>query len=316
MIGNEEERQYRESQASPGGSTGWWRPGGTSWWRPSWGAIFAGAFVTMAVFITLQMLGAGIGASVVDLTGSQTTSPRSLGIGALVWWFVMGLISLFIGGWVAGRLGWRLSKVDRALHGLTVWSLFYVAMFLLATTVLSALVGGGLSLLGSSVSAAGQAASTPQGQQAIQQTMQSQGINPQIIQQELARVLGGDGNQQANPGVVTAVNNYFKSSKTPQDRQQAVQAITQATGMSEAQANQMLTNLEQTGQQARQTTEKAANITGGTLIGVSIAMIIDAIVAMLGSIAAAMPPYKPPYEHEREHEVAARAGERTYAETR
>jgi hypothetical protein len=241
-----------------------------------------------------------------------------MGIGAAIWWFITGLIALFIGGWVAGRLGWRLSKVDRALHGLTMWGVFYVAMFLLATTALGTLLSGGFALLGTGVSAAGQAASTPQGQQAIQQTMQSQGVNPQMVQQEIARIMGGGAaqDQQGNANVVTTVNNYFKSGKTSQDRQQAVQAIMQATGMSEAQANQLLTNLEQASQQARQTTEKAANITGGTLIGLSIAMIIGAIVAMLGSIAAAMPPYKPPYEHEREHEVAARAGERTYAQTR
>jgi len=309
MIGNEEEHEYAVSRSVPEVRTGWW--------RPSWGAIFAGAFVTLAVFLTLQILGAGIGASALDLTGTRTTSARSMGIGAGIWWFITGLIALFIGGWVAGRLGWRANKTDRALHGLAVWSVFYVAMFLLATTALSALVGGGLSLLGSSVSAAGQVASTPEGQQAIQQTTQSQGINLQIVQQEMARILGGAAqpNQQANPSVVAAVNDYLKSARTPQDRQQAVQAITQGTGMSEAQANQMLTNLERAGQQARQTTEKAANITGGTLIGLSIAMIIGAIVAALGSVVAAAPSWPvPPREHE--HDRGVRTRTETYAETR
>ena len=102
----------------------------------------------------------------------------------------MGLIALFIGGWVAGRLGWRANRIDRALHGLTVWSIFYVALFLLVTTALGTVVGGGISLLGSSVSAAGQAASTPQGQQAIQQTLESWGLSSQSIQQEVAKALG------------------------------------------------------------------------------------------------------------------------------
>ncbi len=325
MMGHEEEREY-----GPGGSVHEWR---TGWRRISWGAIFAGAFVTMAIFITLQLLGAGIGALSLDLTGTRTTSPTSLGIGAAIWWFITGLIALFIGGWVAGRLGWRSAKVDRALHGLTVWAVFYVALFLMVTTALGALMGGGLSLLGSSVSAAGQVASTPQGQQAMQQTMQGQGISSQSIQEQIARIMGAGGsqpqNQQANAQVTAAVNNYLQSARTPQDRQRAVQTITQATGMSEDQANQMLSNLEQSGQQvsgqqvagqqakeqAKATTEKTANITGGTLIGMSVAMIVGAIVAVLGSLAAAMPPYVPPFEREREHEVAAR-GERTYAGTR
>jgi hypothetical protein len=299
MVGNEEEREY-----VAGGHTH--EGGAPGWRRTSWAAIFAGALVTLAVFLTLQILGAGIGASALDLTGSRITSARSFGIGAAIWWFITGLIALFIGGWVAGRLSWRLDRLERALHGLTVWSLFYVAMFLLTLTALGTLVGGGISLLSSGVSAAGQAATTPEGQQAMQQTMQSQGLSPQIIQQELAKILGG--NQQGNPSVAAAVNDYLKSSRTPQDRQQAVQAITQATGMSEAQANQMLTNMEQAGQQARETTEKTANITGGTLIGMSIAMIIGAIVAALGSVAAPAPPLVPVHEHER----VATTGGRTY----
>lgn len=307
MVGNEEEREY-----VVGGHT---HEGPAGWRRISWGAIFAGAFVTLAVFLTLQILGAGIGASALDLTGSRITSARSLGIGAAIWWFITGLIALFIGGWVAGRLGWRLDKLDRALHGLTVWSVFYIAMFLLTLTALSALVGGGISLLGSGVSAAGQAAATPQGQQAIQQTMESQGLSPQIIQQELAKIIGGGAapqNQQGNADVATAVNNYLKSSRTPQDRQQAAQAIAQASGMSEAQANQMLTNLERAGQQAKETGEKAANITGGTLIGLAIAMIIGAIAAVLGSLTATAPSvYIPPRERER-----VKPAERTYAQTR
>ncbi len=309
MVMHEHEEEHEYETSAP--TREWYTP----WRRTSWGAIFAGAFVALGVFLMLQILGAGIGASTIDLTGREVTSARSLGIGAAIWWLVTGLIALFIGGWVAGRLGWRAAKVDRALHGLTMWAVFYVAMFLLVSSALGALLGGGLSLLGGTVSAAGQVASTPEGQQAIQQTLQSQGISPQIIQQELARIMGGAPNQQANPGVVTAVNDYFNSAKTPQDRQQAVQAISQATGMSPAQANQMLTNLERANQQVKQTAEKAANITGGTLIGLSIAIIIGAIVAVLGSLAAAMPPYVPPYEREREHEAAA-ARERTYAGTR
>jgi MFS family permease len=326
MMGSEEEREY-----GPSGSVHEWRAG---WRRISWGAIFAGAFVTMAIFITLQLLGAGIGALSLDLTGSRTTSSTSLGIGAAIWWLITGLIALFIGGWVAGRLGWRPAKVDRALHGLTTWAVFYVALFLMVSTALGALLGGGLSLLGSSVSAAGQVASTPQGQQAMQQTMQSQGVNAQSIQQQIDKIMGAGAsqqNQQANAQVTAAVNNYLSSTRTPQDRQRAVQTITQATGMSEDQANQMLSNLEQSGQpvsgqqvagerakeQAKETGERTANITGGTLVGISIAMILGAIVAVLGSLAAAMPPYVPPYERERERErEAAAARERTYAGTR
>lgn len=306
MVGNEEEREYVS-----GGTVFQGRAG----WRPSWGAIFAGAFVTLAVFLTLQLLGAGIGASSIDLTGNRVTSAKSLGIGAAIWWFITGLIALFIGGWVAGRLGWRANKIDRALHGLTVWAIFYVAVFLLVTTAMGAVVGGGISLLSSGVSAAGQAASTPQGQQAIQQTLESWGLSSAGIQQEITKALGpgtSEQNPQASKDVATAVNNYLNSSRTPQDRQQLSQTITQATGMSQAQANQMISNIERTAQQAKQTSEKAANVTGATFIGLAISMIIGAIVAVIGSLVATAPPVTYDYERERR----AKAGAGAYASTR
>jgi hypothetical protein len=158
MVGNQEEREY----SAGGGVREWW----TGWRRASWGAIFAGTFVAVALFLVLQVLGAGIGLKAINLTHRGAANAEALGIGAMVWSYVMGLISLFIGGWTAGRLGWRPSKIDRILHGLTVWSFFYLVMFLLAATALGALTGGSLPLLGSSISAAGQAASTPPGQQA------------------------------------------------------------------------------------------------------------------------------------------------------
>jgi hypothetical protein len=299
MMSNEEEREY-----GPGGEYA--REVRTGWRRPSWGAIFAGAFVTMAIFLTLQVLGAGIGASALDLTGREVTSATSMGIGAAIWWFITGLIALFIGGWVTGRLGWRAAKVDRILHGVTTWSLFYVAMFLLTLTALSALVGGGVSLLSSGVSAAGQAAASPQGQQA----MQSQGINLQTLQQEIAKIMGG-GAAQGNESLTAAINDYLKGPRTPQDRQQLAQTITQNTGMSQDQANRMIANLERAGQQAKETGEEAANVTGVSFILLSISMLLGAVAAALGSLLAPAPTHI--VEYEREH---VRPGERTYTTTR
>jgi len=300
MLGHEheEEREYSE-----GGYLQDWRRG---WRRISWGAIFAGAFVTLAVFLTLQILGAGIGLSAVDLTGREVTSARSLGIGAAIWWLLTGLIALFIGGWVAGRLGWLANKLDRVLHGLTVWAVFYAIMFVLATTALGALAGGGLAALGGTASAAGQAAaSSPEGQ--------GQGLSLDVIQQEVARMMGADAaaqDPQASSKLVSAVSDYYRGSKTPQERQQLVQTIMQTTGKSEAEANRMIDNLDRKVQQAKETGEQAANITGASLIGMAISMLLGAVAAMLGSLLAPAPRFVPPYERGRE--AGARAEERTY----
>ncbi|MBM4024429.1 MAG: hypothetical protein FJ280_03360 [Planctomycetes bacterium] len=300
MLGNEEERGY--------GEHGYVREWRTGWRRISWGSIFAGTLVTLAVFLTLQMLGAGIGAATIDLTGRETTSPRALGIGAAIWWLITGLIALFIGGWVAGRLAWLPSKLDRALHGLTVWGLFYVIMFLVATTALSALVGGGIALLGSGVSAAGQAAGSGQGQGVIEQTLQSIGLSPEIIRQEIAKAVGGG--RQADDSLLADINEYLQGPRTPQDRQQLAQEIAQSTGMSQAQANQTITNLENAAQQARETGEQVATVTAATFISLAVAMILGAVAAALGGLLATKPP-TPPYE--RRYDTGVRAPAETYA---
>lgn len=270
--------------------------------RLSWGAIFAGLFVALAVFITLQMLGAGIGLSSISLTGGETTSASSLGIGAAIWSFIIGLIALFIGGWVAGRLAVQPNRTERVLHGLTVWGLFYVVMFWVVTTALSSLAGGGLSLIGKSASATGQAASSsPQIQQMIQQEIASLtgtgASQPGQTQQGQPGQEGQPAQQGGAGNLASAFGSYIQSDKTSQDRQQLAQAISSQTGKSQAEANQMVNNFDQKLQQAKETTEQAANITGGTFIGLAIAMILDAIAAMIGGGIAAAP--VPPHTYRR-----------------
>ncbi len=291
----EEVHDYSEITYPPA-----WR---SNWRRLSWGAIWAGLFVTLAVFATLQLLGAGIGLSTINLTGPQPSSAKTLGIGAAVWWLIFGLISLFIGGWVAGRLSAQPSKIDRMLHGFTTWAFFYVIMLWLVTTAFANLAGGSLSILGKSVSAAGQAAGSPVGQQ----TLQQQGLTPQAIQQAVSSLVGANAQQGQQNDVVSAVTNYYEGNKSPQDRQQLVATITQKTGKSEAEANQMIDNLDRKVQQAKQTGQEVANVSGATLIGLAISMILGAIVAILGSLAAPAPRTMAPPREERR--VATRPAE-------
>lgn len=303
MMGNEE---MHEHEYGEGTDPREWYPRGR---RMSWGAIFAGLFVALGIFLTLQILGAGIGLSTIDLTGRQTSSAQGLGVGAAIWSFIFGIVSLFVGGWVAGRLALLPNRIERILHGLTVWALFCVVLFWVATTALGALAGGGLSLLGKTASAAGQAAVSPQGQQA----MANQGLTPDVIQQQIAGLAGGTAQpgQQSNADLVGAIGDYLKGPRTPQDRQQLAQVIARDTGKSLDQVNQTITNLEQKTEQAKQTTEQVANVTGGTLIGMAIALIIDAIAAMLGSWAASAPASVPPQEYRR---PAVRTEAGTYVE--
>src|SRR4051812_5097176 len=72
--------------------------------RVSWGAVFAGMFIAIVTQILLALLGVGVGILSTDPTGNAGASGKGLALGLGIWWAIASLISLFLGGWVAGRL--------------------------------------------------------------------------------------------------------------------------------------------------------------------------------------------------------------------
>ncbi len=83
--------------------------------RISWSAILAGVVLAMVVSLLLNLLGTAIGSASID--PMQEADPLSgIGTGAGIWVVVSSVISLFVGGWAAGRLAQR----EGAFHGLLV----------------------------------------------------------------------------------------------------------------------------------------------------------------------------------------------------
>ncbi len=127
----------------------------TAGFRLSWGAVFAGLVVAIALQLTLTLLGAAIGFS----AWQPGESTGALGVGAAIWAIVSVLLSLFIGGRTTGRLAGILTRTDGILHGILLWALStIVAVWLLASGV-SALAGGATSLVGNVLGVGAQAAS-------------------------------------------------------------------------------------------------------------------------------------------------------------
>src|SRR4051812_12628683 len=88
--------------------------------RVSWGAIFAGAVVAVSVQFMLATLGLAIGMATVN-PATQQNPGQGLAVGAGIWWIITAIISLFCGGWVAGRLAAFPRWIDATLQGLVVW---------------------------------------------------------------------------------------------------------------------------------------------------------------------------------------------------
>jgi len=102
----------------------------TAGFRLSWGAVFAGLVVAIALQLTLTLLGAAIGFS----AWQPGESTGALGVGAAIWAIVSVLLSLFIGGRTTGRLAGILTRTDGILHGILLWALStIVAVWLLAS---------------------------------------------------------------------------------------------------------------------------------------------------------------------------------------
>lgn len=108
----------------------------------SWSAIVAGLVVAMVSQILLTMIGVAVGAATIN--PMQESNPADgLGTGALVWWFVTALISLYLGARVAGRMSGVITRREGGMHGFLMWCTSTVVMFMIAGTVAGGVFGTG-----------------------------------------------------------------------------------------------------------------------------------------------------------------------------
>lgn len=122
--------------------------------RVSWGAIFAGTAVVLAVSMLLSILGSAIGMFIIDPTSSE---PFSGVFGTVsIWTGISILIGLACGGFVAGKL----SGADGFIHGFVVWSMTMIAGVFFVGSLTAGLVrltGNILGATGKVVAEAGSA---------------------------------------------------------------------------------------------------------------------------------------------------------------
>lgn len=141
--------------------------------RVSWGAIFAGTVVAMVVQIVLTLLGISIGLGVISQTPG-TGVLGGVGIGTAIWLIVSTLISLFIGGYVAGRLAGMPTRPDGVLNGIVVWALATLISLYLATSTVGSAVSGVAGFLGQGfqVATRGVTAVAPEAAEAVKRSPQ------------------------------------------------------------------------------------------------------------------------------------------------
>lgn len=136
----------------------------------SWAAVFAGAVASAALSLTLLTAGSSLGLASSSPWANDGASAAAIGIGAIIWLMFTQILSLGLGGYLAGRLRakWVNTHADEAhfrdsAHGLLVWAVSALIGAIMLTSVVSSVVGGTARLGASAVGGAGSAVSSAVG---------------------------------------------------------------------------------------------------------------------------------------------------------
>lgn len=264
--------------------------------RASWGAIFAGTAMALAVWFVLSMLGAAIGLGTFD--PSQEANPLSgFGVGTGLWLAAQIIVALFVGGWVTGRLAGKPRGLDGALNAGIVWALSLLLGIFGVVNFTSSLVSGVTSVVTQGASAAAGAVGgvidevgqqTPEGQRGqivstIQQEAQeilrqtdTQELQPEQLKDKAQDLQGIAGNtaediatspQQAQHELSQAINQAFGSLDgvvDAADHDAVVNVLVARTNMSRAEAGQTVDQWSQTYQDALSGLKEAGQNLEGT----------------------------------------------------
>jgi ElaB/YqjD/DUF883 family membrane-anchored ribosome-binding protein len=173
--------------------------------RISWSAVFAGVLVAIVSQLLLTLLGVGIGLSTIDPVTEQNPA-AGLGTGSAIWYIISSLLSLFMGGWIAGRLASAPRLFDGIIHGVLTWCLATLLTIYFLTTTIGSIIGGAGRLVGSLVSTAGSAvaAAAPGISNAVQGQLKENGIDLKNLdladlKQEANKLLRQTGDANLNP---------------------------------------------------------------------------------------------------------------------
>ena len=276
----------------------------------SWRAIIAGAVAGLSIHILLTMLGLGLGIGSLEPVSDENPVAK-LGMGAAIAWCVSALIALWSGGYVAGRFIPVSYKRSGSLHGFLVWSVATVLALLITTSTAGALIGGAAKIVGAAAKPVAAATSgvTDLAKDAIKQNTDAIGSYVDEALQSRGQNTDPASAVRAKREIGYALTQLFApgSKVSDQEKRAAVtRALTQA-GVSEQDANRMLTEWTASAERmkadfdrmkteaeakAREAGEKASDAVGSAAIWTFVAFLIGAIVASIGGKCGAAHLYK------------------------
>lgn len=127
----------------------------------SWAAVLGGAVVCAAMSLILLALGTGIGLSSVSPWSNTGASASTIGMAAIVWLIVSQIIASAMGGYLAGRLRtkWVSIHTDEVYfrdtaHGFLVWAVGLVITAAFLASAATSIIGGTAQMGASALSSA------------------------------------------------------------------------------------------------------------------------------------------------------------------
>ena len=120
--------------------------------RVSWGGVFGGVLVALGFLLLMTALGVAVGISAAQ---PGETDTGTLGTGAGIWAGLSLLLALFIGGWVATRIGAIFDGTTGFFEGALVWIVSVLLMLYFASSGIGMLAGGAFRLVGGAAQALG-----------------------------------------------------------------------------------------------------------------------------------------------------------------
>lgn len=252
----------------------------------SWGSVFAGVVVALAVQFLLNLLGVGIGAAVLDPATSDNPAAGTFSIAGGVWFVVAGIVSAFIGGYVASRLSGRPSNSTGGYHGLTSWAVTTLVVLYLLTTSVGAIVGGAFSGLTSVIGGVGQTAATAAG---VAAPSIANSANPMAGIEQQVRSSTGNDPQALQDAAVSAVQAVMTGDEaTAEDaRVRAAEAVARAQNIPVEQARTQVDQYEKTYRESMAAAkQQAIDAAQAATAAVSTGAILAFAALVLGAIAS------------------------------
>jgi hypothetical protein len=221
-------------------ATAWF---GTEGMKVSWGGVFAGVLVAMGVSMLLAALGLAVGVTAVD---PGDTDPTAIGVGAIAWGALQLLITLFVGGMVATRVGAIIDRTTGFFEGVLVWVVSLILMAYLAGSGIASVASGAFSLLGGATQTFNAAIQTQVGADSIDvsgtiEEMAAQLRSPELINR-VASITGLSVNEtrdRLNETAMRVEANGNNPAQAAEEARRGVAALfdrARASGALEAQA--------------------------------------------------------------------------------